>query len=94
VNIEVIQERFGHRDAALILKRYAHLIPAAHAAAADKIADIFASPPSPQAPRVRGNVRGLPVAFAEKSTRSAKTMADRNATAKRARGRKKAQKPQ
>jgi integrase len=94
VNIKVIQERLGQRDAALLLKRYAHLMPAAHAAAADKIADIFAPPPSPRAPRVRGNVRGLPVANDAKSARSAKLVTERKSTTKRSRSRKKAEKSQ
>ena len=92
VNIKVIQERFGHRDAALILKRYAHLVPAAHAAAAEKIADIFTPPPSTSVPRVRGNVRGLPVRNAVLSTRTAKAAADQKSAGKPNRGRKKVQK--
>jgi integrase len=47
VNIKLIQERFGHRDAALTLKRYAHLKLAAHAAAADAIAELFTAAPLP-----------------------------------------------
>jgi len=71
----VIQERFGHRDAALILKRYAHLMPAAHAAAADKIADFFIPSPSTAKRNVRGNVRELGVPSDPKPTRGAKKTA-------------------
>jgi hypothetical protein len=77
VNVKVIQERFGQRDAALILKRYAHLMPAAHAAAADKIADFFIPSPSSALPRVRGNVRESGVPSDPKSARGAKKTASK-----------------
>jgi len=75
VNVKVIQERFGHRDAALILKRYAHLMLAAHAAAADKIADFFIPAPSTAKRNVRGNVRESGVSNDPKPTRGAKKTA-------------------